>query len=628
MSPDAQRLLGVAAVAGRWVRHDWLAAVAHRSDEELTGPLREAVDRGLLLVTPIERAGQEVYEFRHALLQEAVYADLLPGQRARLHGAYASAIVGAAATRQAAPWFAAELAEHWYLAGQPGEALVWSVRAADSAERVYAHAEAARHCERAVELWDQVSGAADLAGTNRVSLHMRAARAWECAGDEIRALAHVEEALRQVDPVADPARTGLLHHLRGWYGAGKADLDAVLAANREAVRLVPAEPPSTARARVLMGYGRALHIQAGRYEEAAAVHEQTLTAARRAGSHPQTVQAMAALGHARAVTGEVAAGIALLREACASADADLADSGEFPGDHEWRVARVAHVLLSDALLKTGRLEEAAEVALRGWESLRRLGLADHRLACLLLGYAVEALLGLGRWDQAARISEPLAHRPASFANAILQPKLAELEAARGEPEAALARLDQVREQGWRPGPEHSRELGQRRAEVQLWLAPAEPALADVNCALDAVTGTSQERFAGWLACLGVRALADLAAHARARQDPAAAAGIHQRRVMLEGRLAEMTRGPFTVGTLMPTSAGAERALYEAELTRLDDTADPAAWQAAARRVAAAGTRLPGRLRAVAAGRGAGYRRGRRRPGGRAASRRPRHRDAA
>ena len=32
---------------------------------------------------------------------------------------------------------------------------------------------------------------------------------------------------------------------------------------------------------------------------------------------------------------------------------------------------------------------------------------------------------------------------------------------------------------------------------------------------------------------------------------------------------------------MPTSAGAERALYEAELTRLDDTADPAAWQAAA-----------------------------------------------
>ena len=85
-----------------------------------------------------------------------------------------------------------------------------------------------------------------------------------------------------------------MHNPRGWYPAGKADLDAVLAANREAVRVVPAEPPSTARAQVLMGYGRALHIQAGRYEEAAAVHEQALTAARRAGSQPDIARAMAA----------------------------------------------------------------------------------------------------------------------------------------------------------------------------------------------------------------------------------------------------------------------------------------------------------------------------------------------
>ena len=94
LSPCAQRLLQVAAVAGRWVCHDWLAAVAGGSDDELTDSLREAVDRGLLLVTPMEQAGQEVYEFRHALLQEAVYGELLPGQRARLHGAYGNALAG------------------------------------------------------------------------------------------------------------------------------------------------------------------------------------------------------------------------------------------------------------------------------------------------------------------------------------------------------------------------------------------------------------------------------------------------------------------------------------------------------------------------------------------------------
>jgi hypothetical protein len=35
---------------------------------------------------------QGFYAFRHALLQEAVYADLLPGERTRMHAAYAARI--------------------------------------------------------------------------------------------------------------------------------------------------------------------------------------------------------------------------------------------------------------------------------------------------------------------------------------------------------------------------------------------------------------------------------------------------------------------------------------------------------------------------------------------------------
>ena len=59
LSPTGQQLLRVAAVAGRWVGHDWLAAVAGRPDDELDGGLAEAVGRGLLVVTPdgARRAG-------------------------------------------------------------------------------------------------------------------------------------------------------------------------------------------------------------------------------------------------------------------------------------------------------------------------------------------------------------------------------------------------------------------------------------------------------------------------------------------------------------------------------------------------------------------------------------------
>ena len=587
LSPGGQQLVQVAAVAGRWVCHDWLAAVAGARDEQLDSGLAEAVGRGLLLVTPMERAGQEVYEFRHALLQEAVYGELLPGQRARMHNAYAHAIVNAPTARQAASHYAAELAEHWYQAGQPGEALAWAVRAADNAERVYAHAEAARHCDRAAALWEQVADAADRAGVDRAGLHWRAARAWEYAGDETRARAHVEQALRHVDPAANPVRAGLLHNLRGWYAAGTTDLDLALSANREAVRLVPAEPPSTARAQVLIGYGRTLHLQAARYDQAAAVAELALTAARQADSQPDAARALALLGYLLAVTEDVDAGIAMLTEACAltgrPVGAGKGGQQDFGGlDAEWRVAAGVELLFSDVLLKTNRLQEAADLAVRGWEALRCLGLADHRTACNLLGYAVEALFGLGRWDQAAQLSEPLADQRVSYANTIFQVKLAELEAARGQPDTALARLDQVREHGWRQSPERARELGQRRAEVLLWLGRPELALAEVMQALAAVSGTGQERFAGWLACLGARAQADLAERARARQDPAAEADVHRHRRLLARRVTEMTDNPFAPGTAIPASAGAEQALWDAELTRLSDAADPGAWQAAAR----------------------------------------------
>jgi tetratricopeptide (TPR) repeat protein len=175
--------------------------------------------------------------------------------------------------------------------------------------------EAARYCERVLELWDQVPDAAGRAGGDRARVHARAAQAWEYAGDETQALAHVEQALRWVDPAADPVRAGLLHSRRGWYDAGATDPKVVLAANREAVRLIPAEPPSAARAQVLLGYAHALHVRAGRYKEAAAAQEQALAAARRAGSQPDTARAMASLGYLQAITGQVDAGIALLRDA-------------------------------------------------------------------------------------------------------------------------------------------------------------------------------------------------------------------------------------------------------------------------------------------------------------------------
>jgi predicted ATPase len=83
-----QRLLRVAAAAGPGATQPLLAAVAGMDDQELLDGLHEAVDQQLLLPEP----GSTGCVFRHALVAEAVYGELLPGERVRLHTALAGAL--------------------------------------------------------------------------------------------------------------------------------------------------------------------------------------------------------------------------------------------------------------------------------------------------------------------------------------------------------------------------------------------------------------------------------------------------------------------------------------------------------------------------------------------------------
>src|SRR5204863_801785 len=68
-----------------------LAAVLDIPTRELDDALREVIEHQILV--PVSEPGGEVsYAFHHALLQEVVYAELLPGERARLHSAFAEAL--------------------------------------------------------------------------------------------------------------------------------------------------------------------------------------------------------------------------------------------------------------------------------------------------------------------------------------------------------------------------------------------------------------------------------------------------------------------------------------------------------------------------------------------------------
>jgi len=88
LGPRTQLVLGVAAAAGPGAAQPMLAAVAGMGEAELLEGLREAVDQQVLLPEP----DGEGYVFRHALVAEAVYGELLPGERVHLHTALAGAL--------------------------------------------------------------------------------------------------------------------------------------------------------------------------------------------------------------------------------------------------------------------------------------------------------------------------------------------------------------------------------------------------------------------------------------------------------------------------------------------------------------------------------------------------------
>ena len=117
--------------------------------------LRAAVDEDVLVADPAPSS----FRFRHALLAEAVYATLLPGEREDVHARLATALAADPALAGTAS-AAAELAHHWTVAGRWPEALAASVAAARDAEAVSGLAEALRHLEHALDLWERVPGRA------------------------------------------------------------------------------------------------------------------------------------------------------------------------------------------------------------------------------------------------------------------------------------------------------------------------------------------------------------------------------------------------------------------------------------------------------------------------------------
>ena len=386
---QTQEVVRIASAGGEQTGHELLAAVTGLDGAALARALRPAVAANVLLTDP------DSYVFRHALIREAVHDELLPGERGQVHRRFAEAI--AADPDLVTPGrSAAEQARHWYAAHDMTRALVSAWHAASQAGRALAYAEQLAMLSRVLELWDQVSDAAQRIGADHAAVLEAAARAAELGGEDDRGIALAQAALGEIDSTTEPVRAVLLLLILGHLKdrLGRADYAEDL---HRALGLVPADPPSSARAQALEALAHfTLHERGSGWDDPwlRATAEEAVETARRAGDTATEAAALVTLASAELAVGTVERIRALLARARAVASRA----------HAFQPLLEAAVIESELLERAGLHEQAAAVAREGLTAAREHGLA-RTYGAVQAGNLAEPLVSLGRWEEAGEIIE-------------------------------------------------------------------------------------------------------------------------------------------------------------------------------------------------------------------------------
>jgi predicted ATPase/DNA-binding CsgD family transcriptional regulator len=565
LSEAAQRVVRVASVAGRRAPHARLLAVSELSEPELEEALREAVQHHVLVAE--KDHWMDVYAFRHALLSEAVYGDLLPGERVRLHAAYARELAGVQGQRGAA----AALAHHSMESHALPQALAASVVAAKEAEDGGAPAEALTHLERALKLWDGVAPADRPEDMDEVTLLRRASFLAGSSGDPERAVSYARSAVKLADRSGD-------RHVAAMMRRRLASALFVVEGREEEARQVIEQaweiaedlPSSCEKAWVLAVY--ALILRSMREpEEARTFAELAVQEARACDEMGVVADALITLGALDEANGQLEASRERLREAIRLAREDGSLSVELR----------ARYYLAINTYEAGELDAAVALIEEGVERARDTGLTWSTYGFELRAIKVIARYARGDWDESEAAAEPPGMRVSSTVSARLAAVGSYVMVSRGRL-AEAARLAAELRSEWHRDFQIFASMSAVGAELALWQGRPEEGAALVREALEWA-----ERVGGqWvlvnirLGALGVGLYAECAERATRRKDT------DERRTLVEEglRVADLARktaefGRPRTGTLGPEGR-AWLARVEAEASRLRGASDPELWRAA------------------------------------------------
>ena len=373
LTKDTLSVLTSAAILGPRFEYDTLLEFTRRPPTEVIDAIKAGVAAQLLDEEPDDRG---VYRFRHALVRQAVEDSLLIPERNALHHAAAQLLEGTGS--------AAELAQHYALAGNGERETVHRVHAALAALRTAAYSDALRHGERLLEIAPKGSIVDDFF----IKL-MPAANGY---GNPERALRFAQRAKSFYEREGDALRRG---RCIAWIGAVQSwlgDEEAAVAAQLEAISVLEPFGDTIHLANALINLSDGVSAV-----EAVALCERALAIAERIGAAREHARALGFLGCALLRAGRTTEGVEFVRRSVAVTRARAEELPRLALTNNFAFAAKSLALAS------GMSAEREAFAEESVAAARAMGLRDR--------FAIEIedvrALRAGHWDECLQFSDEL-----------------------------------------------------------------------------------------------------------------------------------------------------------------------------------------------------------------------------
>lgn len=282
LSPQARHLLNIAAVIDRRIPYDLLAYIWSGEDQsakqELFKALEEVIEVGLL-----EEEGLD-YSFRHALVQETIYASISRARRRILHKQVAERLIESASGEEVP---VEQVARHYLAAEDRMKGAKYMIRAGKRAESAYAHEDALERYRKACEVLEETADRQ--AGSMKVEILRRTGDVYRACGQLERSYETYDEAISLAEEYA-VEKSGLaeLYRRMAVVAIFRTEIERSHKYLEKAFEL-SAEDPQT-QARLLIT--RALHLwHINQLEDAYDTGREALELAREAGAKVEISQA-------------------------------------------------------------------------------------------------------------------------------------------------------------------------------------------------------------------------------------------------------------------------------------------------------------------------------------------------